>query len=267
MPNEQPIGIFDSGVGGLTVARVLIEKLPEEEILYFGDTANVPYGDKSPQQIIDFGNRISRFLVDQGVKLIVAACNTSSAISLDAIRKGFPVPVVGVIEPGVRRAVKATRNRRIGVLATEAAARSGAFSKTIKAQNPDIEVFTQGCPRLVPLVEGGELEGPKARQVCSEYLESLQMGAVDTIILGCTHYPFLLPVLRDITDPEVQYIDPAAETVDEVIKILKSRDQLCRERGRVIKHRFCASGPGDSFLLAGRLMVGDIIASVEQVRL
>ncbi|NPV92952.1 MAG: glutamate racemase [Firmicutes bacterium] len=267
MPNEQPIGVFDSGVGGLTVARVLIEKLPEEEILYFGDTANVPYGDKSPEQIVEYGNRISRFLVDQGVKLIIAACNTSSAISLEAIRKSFPVPVVGVIVPGARRAVKATRSRRVGVLATEAAARSGAFPRTIKQLDPGVEVITQGCPRLVPLVEAGELEGPKARRICGEYLQPLREGAVDTIILGCTHYPFLLPVLKDITDPGVRYIDPAAETVDEVIDLLKTRDQLSRERERPARHRFCASGPGDSFLVSGRVMVGDLITSVEQVRL
>lgn len=265
MPSvAQPIGIFDSGVGGLTVARVLIERLPREEIIYFGDTANVPYGDKSREELIRFGNHICRFLVEQGAKIIVAACNTSSAVSLDTIQKFIPVPIVGMIRPGVRRAVEITRNRRVGVLATEATVRSGAFPRIIEQFNPDIKVYVQSCPRLVPLVEAGRLNGPETQQACREYLEPLSRGGVDTIILGCTHYPFLLPVLKQSVNQEVHYIDPAAETVEEVIDLLEARGLLNTDSNRVPRHRFYASGPVESFLKVGRQMVGDLITEVQQ---
>lgn len=264
MPDKQPIGVFDSGVGGLTVAKVLMEKLPREEIIYFGDTAHVPYGSKSREEIITYGVRICRFLVEQGAKIIVAACNTSSAVSLESIRETIPVPVIGVIEPGIRRAAAATRNRRIGVLATEAAVKSGAFPDGIRALNPEIKVYIQGCPRLVPLVEAGKLNSPETVLVCREYLEPFMRSGVDTIILGCTHYPFLLPVLQQITGPGVDYIDPAAETSEEVIRVLKANDLLCDDRLQKPAHRFIASGPVESFFTVGRHMVGGFISHVEQ---
>lgn len=256
MANEQPIGVFDSGVGGLTVAQKLMERMPQEAIIYFGDTAHIPYGGKSVEQLLAYATAISRFLLDEGVKLIVAACNTSSAVSLEALREMLPVPVIGVIEPGVRRAVAASVNRKIGVLATEATARSGAFPRCLAAYCSEAEVVVQACPRLVPMVESGQLEGEAIEQACAEYLAPLLEQGVDTIILGCTHYPFLLPIFTSLGAGKVTFIDPSAATAEDVSQLLTEKQWL-RPRGCRPRHRFLVSGSVASFRQVGRVMLGE----------
>lgn len=267
LPAEQPIGIFDSGVGGLTVAKLVIERLPAESIVYVGDTAHVPYGDKTHRELVAYANQITRFLVRKGVKVIIAACNTSSAVSIDIIRRYYPVPIMGVIEPGVRRAVEITRERKIGVLATEATTRSGAFSRAVKALAPQVGVWVQACPRLVPLVEEGKLEGPEVEAACAEYVEPLCRTGVDTIILGCTHYPFLAPVIQRVAGEKVTLVDPAVATVEEVKEFL-SQQGLLHEEGNPLPHyEFYASGPVDSFYKVGTRMIGEIARQVKRVQL
>lgn len=267
MPAEQPIGIFDSGIGGLTVAKLVIEKMPAESIVYIGDTAHVPYGDKTHRQLVSYAGQIVRFLVQKGAKVIIAACNTSSAVSIDIVRKYCPVPIIGVIAPGVRKALEITRAGRIGVLATEATARSGAFSRTAQALAPETEVFVQACPRLVPLVEEGKLDGPEVEAACAEYVRPLCKAGADTIILGCTHYPFLSPVIQRVAGEGVTLVDPAAATVEETREFLARHDLLRQQVNPHPVYEFYASGPADSFYKAGRLMIGDLAAQVKKVQL
>lgn len=263
---QQPVGIFDSGVGGLTVTRLIFSHLPDQEIVYFGDTAHVPYGSRSPQELIRFGDQIVSFLIKFGVKVIIAACNTSSSISLPFLREKYDLPILGVVEPGVKAALKVTKNKKVGIIATEATVRSGAYPRTIKLFDAGVEVFMQACPRFVPLVEAGKVASPEAREAAVSYLEPLKRAEIDTLVLGCTHYPFLTPVIAEILGPGVKLVDPAEETVKELISLLaEERVALVQARGP--KHRFFASGPQGSFYTAGRHFLGAFPFTVEQVNL
>ena len=192
-----PIGVFDSGVGGLTVAREISRQLPYENIVYFGDTARVPYGSKSQNTIIRFSEQIIRFLRTKQVKAIVIACNTASALALDAVKDEFDLPIIGVVIPGARAAVEATTNGKVGVVGTEATVQSGMYTKVIQGMNPKIEVIEKACPLFVPLVEEGFKEHIVTREIIEYYLESMRNTDIDAMILGCTHYPLLRSKIRE----------------------------------------------------------------------
>jgi len=220
--NKHPIGIFDSGIGGLTVVKAVRKMLPREDIVYLGDTARLPYGTKSTDAIIQFSIEDTQFLVDRGAKYIVIACYSSASVALDAIRKRFPVPVIGVIRPGVRKALQLTRTGRIGVIGTSLTIYSGAYEKAFKEQDVDSEILGRACPLFVPLVEEGWLDHKVASLVAREYLEPLKQDNVDTLLLGCTHYPLLLGVIREIMG-DINYVDASAEVGVELAQSLKDK--------------------------------------------
>jgi glutamate racemase len=208
-PARLPIGIFDSGIGGLTVVRQIHRILPHEDLIYLGDTARVPYGTKSPQTVVRFATEDARFMVQQNVKAIVVACNTASAWALSALEKNYSVPIIGVIDPGAEAAARATRNHRIGVIGTAATVRSQAYLKAIQTHDPQAQVFSQACPLLVPLVEEGWIKHSVTNDVISEYLASLLKERIDTLVLGCTHYPLLKTAIRKTCGAQVKLIDSA----------------------------------------------------------
>lgn len=221
---QAPIGVFDSGVGGLTVVREIIRKLPEENIVYFGDTARVPYGSKSQKTIIRFSEQIIRFLKTKQVKAIVIACNTASALALDAVRDEFDVPILGVVVPGARAAVAATRNQKIGIVGTDATVRSGVYTQVIKKMNPQIQVIEKACPLFVPLVEEGFKEHVVTQEIIEYYLESLRDTDIDAMILGCTHYPLLRSRIRAYMGDKIQIVNPAYETAMDLKALLKEQE-------------------------------------------
>jgi glutamate racemase len=221
--SQQPIGVFDSGIGGLTVLKELLERLPHESFIYFGDTARVPYGTKSADTVRRFSRENVSFLLERGVKMVVIACNTASSEALPQLEHEFPVPIVGVIEPGVRAATAATRRHRIGVIGTPGTIRSGAYQSKIMGRMPDAVVIAQTCPLFVPLVEEGWIDTPVTRMVAKEYLKVYPPGSIDAIVLGCTHYPLLKPVIADTLGPGVVLVDSAVETAHEVARVLEGR--------------------------------------------
>ncbi len=218
---EAPIGVFDSGVGGLTVAREIMRQIPQERIVYFGDTARVPYGAKSEGTLIRYTRQIIRFLKTRGVKAIVVACNTASATALEAIKDEIDLPIIGVVRPGAKVAVETTRNHKIGVMGTEATINSGMYEKFIKELNPRAEVIGKACPLLVPLVEENWLKDPVTEAVLERYLANLKQSEIDTLILGCTHYPLLRHVVGEIMGDQVTLVNPAYETAVELRSMLQ----------------------------------------------
>ncbi len=208
-----PIGIFDSGVGGLTVAREIMRHLSSEKIVYFGDTARVPYGNKSKDTVIRYSRQIIRFLKEQQVKAIVVACNTASAYIMDAVQDELgDIPILGVIGPGAKVAAKETRNKRVGIIGTEGTVSSGIHAQYLKQLDPEITVFAKACPLFVPLVEEGWLHDPLTMEVARRYLEELKEKDIDTLILGCTHYPLLRSLIGTVMGPQVRLVNPAYET-------------------------------------------------------
>jgi glutamate racemase len=219
---NHPIGIFDSGLGGLTVVKAIQKKLPKENLVYFGDTARIPYGTKSPDTIIRYARQIIRFFQKkEKVKCVVAACNTSSAWAVETIRKEFSIPILGVIKPGAYAAVSATRNGRIGVIGTEGTIASGAYVRAIRRISPKAKVFSKACPLFVPLVEEGKLSGSLTEEVAREYLKPLLKSKIDTLVLGCTHYPLLKKTLSKITGKRVRIVDSAEETAESLHRNLE----------------------------------------------
>ena len=254
MSDARPIGVFDSGVGGLTVVSQIQKILPEEDIIYFGDTARVPYGTKSKETVTKFSVENVEFLMKKNVKLVVVACNTASSLSLDFLKKCFRVPIMGVIEPGVNCAAASTRNNRIGVVGTNATVSSGAYEKAIKKIDPKMSVFAESCPLFVPLVEEGWLTRSVTRDIAATYLAPFRAKKIDTLILGCTHYPLLRKVIQDIVGDKVVLIDSAKEVAGEARGILDSNNLLNR-RGRTGRHRFFVSDePGRFVKMAGRFL-------------
>ena len=213
---DAPVGVFDSGVGGLTVAREIMRNLPSEKIVYFGDTARVPYGSKSKETVIRYSRQIIRFLQEQQVKAIVVACNTASAFALDTVRDEFDIPIIGVIESGAKVAAARTRNKRVGIIGTVGTVGSGIHAQYLKKLDPEITVFGKACPLFVPLVEEGWLHDPVTVEVASRYLKELQDKDVDTLILGCTHYPLIRSTIRQVMGEEVCLVNPAYETALEL---------------------------------------------------
>ena len=221
---EAPVGVFDSGVGGLTVAREIMRNLPSEKIVYFGDTARVPYGSKSRETIIRYSRQIIRFLQEQQVKAIVVACNTASAFALDAVRDEFDIPIIGVIEPGARVAAEQTRNKRVGVIGTVGTVGSKIHAEYLKEFDPEITVFAKACPLFVPLVEEGFKEHQVTAEVIEYYLESMRSTDIDAMILGCTHYPLLRSKIRAYMGDKIQIVNPAYETAMDLKRLLDEKD-------------------------------------------
>lgn len=218
--SQRRIGVFDSGVGGLTVVKALNELLPSESVVYFGDTARVPYGSKSPETVIRFAREDAEFLLGKQIKLLVVACNTASSVSLPALRDFADVPVVGVIDPGASAAAAATRTGSVGVIGTLGTISSGAYQKALKGFPSVKKVIAQPTPLLVPMVEEGWLDHPVTRMVLQEYTAPLVAEGADTLVLGCTHYPLLKPCLSDLLGDEITLVDSAASTAIEVSRIL-----------------------------------------------
>ncbi len=206
---KKAIGIFDSGVGGLTVYKAIRNAFPEEDLIYFGDTARVPYGPKSPNTVIEYSIQNSRFLLQQGIKILVVACNTSSAVAVPALQQLTDIPIIGVIDPGAEQAARTTKNKRIGVIGTEGTVRSGAYTKAIQQLIPEAEVFSIPCPLFVPLVEEGWQDHKVAYSVAEEYLADMKTYDIDTLVLGCTHYPLLNKTIQAVMGDKVSLVDSA----------------------------------------------------------
>jgi glutamate racemase len=261
MKSTASIGVFDSGLGGLTVFKALARRMPEESLVYFGDTAHVPYGSKSPEAIARYSSEVAKFLAGRGIKLLVVACNTSSAWALPAIRRAVKVPVVGVIAPGARAALAAARGGRIGVIGTEATVKSGAYPKALKALSRRARSVSAACPLFVPLVEEGWWSGAVVEAVARKYAAPLKKARVDALILGCTHYPYLKPVLAKVLGPRVRLIDSAEETARETERVLSDLG-LRAPRGRRGRREFFASDAPERFARLGRRMLGGAIGRV-----
>ena len=259
--NAAPIGVFDSGLGGLTVAHAIMRRLPLERLVYFGDTARVPYGPKSPDTVRRYSREIAAFLLGEGVKAIVVACNTATAHALPMLRDELDVPVIGVVDPGARAAVRATRSGRIGVIATEGTIRSGAYVRAIHQASPDAEVTAFACPLFVPLVEEGWTDHDATRLIAREYLEPLREQHVDTLVLGCTHYPLLKPLIAAAMGPDVRLIDSAEETAADTGRMLEEHQLAATSVDGA--HRFVASDDPQQFLALGQRFLGDAIERVE----
>lgn len=260
-----PVGVFDSGLGGLTVAREILRQLPDESIIYFGDTARVPYGPKSPETVARYAVEITDWLMHQGVKAVVVACNTATAHALPLLAATLPVPVLGVVEPGARAAVRAARGV-VGVIGTAGTVASGAYEKAIAEVDPHVQVLVRACPLFVPLVEEGWTDHPVTRAVAAEYLAPLVDAGVGSLVLGCTHYPLLAGVLAEVVGPDTVLVDSAERTAAALGERL---DQLGLRApsGVVVRHRFVASDAPDQMLALGRRFLGARIDSVERVPL
>ena len=261
MPHR-PIGVFDSGIGGLTVVHEIMRQLPNESIVYFGDTARVPYGPKSPDTVRRYSREIAAFLRDQDVKTIVVACNTATAHALPALRDELSMPVLGVVEPGARAAVRASGGGHIGVIGTSGTVYSGAYERAIRDIDPDVRVTARACPLFVPLVEEGWIDHPVTRQVAQEYLAPLVAEKINALVLGCTHYPLLKSLLCRVLGPGVALIDSAAETAGETGRTLRDA-HLAAPQDAVPQYRFVASDDPLQFLQLGQRFLGDAIESVE----
>ncbi len=266
-----PIGVFDSGLGGLTVVREIMRNLPEEKIVYFGDTARVPYGSKSKETILRYSRQIVRFLKTKQVKAIVVACNTASALALDEIEQELDLPVIGVVKPGAEMALNTTKNKRIGVIATESTIRSGLYRRLIREKDPSVQVFEQACPLFVPLVEEGWTKDPVTEEVARRYLKELLEQEIDTLIMGCTHFPLLRSLLAGVTGEKVNLVNPAYETaraLDTLLRSLGLRREDCPEAEEDReKYRFFASDTVEKFNTFAHLILPYDIGSTRLVRI
>lgn len=249
LQKSAPIGVFDSGVGGLTVAREIMRQIPNEKIVYFGDTARVPYGSKSQETVTRFSKQIVRFLETHQVKTIVVACNTASAYALDELEQEIDIPIIGVVKPGAKVAAEVTRNGKIGVIATEATIGSRIYSKYIKELNKDVTIYGKACPLFVPLVEEGLWQDPVTDEIAKRYLSELIDLDIDTLILGCTHYPLIRSTLGRIIGEDVTLVNPAYETARELKELLAQRGLLNEEEPRLgeNKYQFYVSDGAEKF--------------------
>lgn len=260
--SEAPIGIFDSGFGGLTVARAVIDQLPYEDVVYLGDTARAPYGEQPIASVREFALECLDHLVAQGVKALVIACNSASAAVLRDARERYRVPVVEVILPAARRAVATTRTGRVGVICTEATATSQAYDDAFAAA-PQVELSTVACPRFVPFVEAGITGGPELLACAEQYLHPLRAAGIDTLVLGCTHYPLLTGVLAYVLGEGVSLVSSADECALEVYATL-TRLGLTHDHPRTPSHRFLTTGSPEAFEGVGRRLMGGLVSDVEQ---
>ncbi len=264
MNSHKPIGVFDSGIGGLTVVRALLQLLPHENIIYFGDTARVPYGSKSPQVIREYTLDDAEFLLSQDVKMIVAACNTVSAVALDVVQKRTNIPVTGVIIPGASAAVASSAKKRIGVIGTAGTIASGAYEQAIKQLDSSAEVFSQPCPLFVPLVEEGWMEHSATELIAREYLFPLVTQKIDTLVLGCTHYPLLKKSISAVFKNQILLVDSGEETAKEVQKLL-SLHQLKNTSKENPNIQFFVSDNPQKFTEIGERFLGRKLGVVKKV--
>jgi glutamate racemase len=259
-----PIGIFDSGVGGLTVMREIIKQLPEEHVIYLGDTARVPYGVRSPETVSKYSFENTQFLMSRGVKILVVACNTSSAVSLDTLRGKFTIPAIGVVEPGARAAVERTKLKQVAVIGTETTINSGSYELAIKSIDDSIEVYGIACPLFVPLVEEGWLDGEVVNLTAKKYLSSIKCDSADTLVLGCTHYPMIKHVIGNII--QIPLIDSAVETAKEVKRVLAQKGMLRVRKGEVSREFFVTDSP-EKFSRVGERFLGHRISNISKISL
>jgi glutamate racemase len=259
----RPIGVFDSGIGGLTVLKELTALLPGEDFIYLGDTARLPYGTKSNEVIVRYSRENTEFLLAKGIKLLVVACNTSSAVALGEIERHTMVPVTGVIDPGARAAVKASRTGKIGVIGTEATIASGAYTRAIQNLKPRAEIYTRACPLLVPLVEEGWTDNEIAERTVTHYLQSLKASGIDTLLLGCTHYPLLRGMFERVLGPRVKIVDSAIATAAAVREKLAAL-KLVRRGGGGAQSFFVTETP-DRFVRVGRRFIGPRVESAVRI--
>ena len=255
-----PIGVFDSGVGGLTVAREIMRHLPNENIVYFGDTARVPYGSKSKDNIIRYSRQIINFLMTKGVKAIVIACNTASAQALEVVQKEYEVPIIGVVEPGARAALEVTESKKVGVIGTEGTVRSGMYEKVIQGIQPDVSVTAKACPLFVPLVEEGFKDHHVTEEIIDYYLASMKETDIDALILGCTHYPLLRSKIMEYVGDKIKLVNPAYETAMDLRKLLQENDMENPDvEGDYGSYSFYVSDAADKFKqFANSIMPYDI---------
>jgi glutamate racemase len=264
--NDSPVGIFDSGIGGLTVARAIYERLPHESTIYFGDTARVPYGPKSPETVKRYSLEILHWLLDQKVKAVVVACNTSTAHALRALQEVTPVPVLGVIKPGARAAIDSGGEGPIGVIGTAGTIASDAYNRAIQALAPGLRVIQRPCPLFVPLVEEGWFDHPATEMVAVDYLGELREACVRSLVLGCTHYPLLKPLLQRVMGPEVKLIDSGQATAVALETILVDRGLAAPANARA-QHRFVVSDDEARFRQVGSRFIGERLGRAEVVPL
>jgi glutamate racemase len=253
------IGIFDSGIGGLTVVREVLEKLPQYRIVYFGDTARTPYGPKSQKTIVEYAIEDTEFLLSQGAKIIIVACNSVSSVAFETLKERYNIPLFEVIQPAVDKTLRLTRKERVGVIGTRATVGSGIYERLLKKVRPKIQVFSQACPLLVPLVEEGWLRRPETKRIVRKYLSPLKMKQVDTLVLGCTHYPLLKPIIQDKMGKRVQVIDSSQEVALWVKETLETHPEIS---GRLTPidgqngHRFFVSDLTPNFELIAKRFLG-----------
>jgi glutamate racemase len=264
MSDSRPIGVFDSGVGGLTVVRSIIDQLPGESIVYFGDSARYPYGPRSLGEIRGFAREIAALLLDRDVKMLVVACNSVEVAAIEDLAASSSVPVLGVIDPGVRAALRATRNRRVGVIGTEATIRSGEYERAVQATKENVELFSVACPEFVPKVEAGDTTSDELRDLAEGYLAPLRDAEVDALILGCTHYPLLSGLLQLVMGPDVALVSSAEETAKDVYATLLREDLLSEGPAG---YDFLCSGDPDLFQLLGARFLGPEVAEVRSTAL
>ncbi|MEZ4650700.1 MAG: glutamate racemase [Candidatus Eisenbacteria bacterium] len=259
-----PIGVFDSGIGGLTVVRQVLASLPKEDVLYFGDTARVPYGIKSKETVTRFSRENTQFLIRRGIKMLIVACNSASAMALESLRREFELPILGVIHPGAQAAVRATRSGKVGVIGTQATVGSRAYDRAISELDPKVQVHSRPCPLFVPLAEEGWTEGEVPEKVAAEYLAPLLAAGIDTLILGCTHYPLLEVTIQKVAGDGVTLIDTAVETVREVTDLLSARQLHHPEAGsaRQVRREYFVSDVPAEFRKVGERFLGHELESL-----
>ncbi|MFY9176558.1 MAG: glutamate racemase [Caldicoprobacterales bacterium] len=262
--DNRPIGVFDSGLGGLTVVKELMKILPGENLVYFGDTARVPYGTRSNETVIRYSKQCIRFLLSQDVKMIVIACNTVSSISLDIVNKIFDIPILGVIEPGAKAAAQSTKNKRVGIIGTQATIRSKAYEKALAKHDPEISIFSTPCSLFVPIVEEGWSNTQIALLTAERYLDSMKGNEIDTLLLGCTHFPLLQDTIGKVMGPDVTLVNPAEGTALEVERILRSKNILNLE-GNEGTYNFFVSDLGEKFEDIGGQFLGREIKCIQKI--
>lgn len=261
---HSPVGIFDSGVGGLTVAKEIFRLLPAEQVVYFGDVGRTPYGGRSREIITQFSHQDVRFLIEQEVKYIICACNTVSAVALEDLQQVYAIPMIGVIRPGAEAAVRMTKNRRIGVIGTVATISSDTYAKTIQEIAPDINVSSLACPLFVPLAEEGYISKEATRLIAQDYLAPLVRMQIDTLILGCTHYPILRDVIQSVVGPEVTLIDSGEETA-RVAQSALVKSQLVTDEKQPGTHRFYVSDVPERFSQVATRFLGQVVDGITRV--
>lgn len=262
--DNRPIGVFDSGVGGLTVVKEIMKQLPSESIVYFGDTARVPYGTKSAATVTKYSMQDIRFLLTHDIKAIVIACNTASALSLDAVKNEFDIPIIGVVRPGAISAVAGTVNKKVGIIGTQATISSKAYEKCIKSMDNEIETFNMACSLFVPLVEEGWFDNEIAYKIAQEYLGTLKDKDIDTLILGCTHYPLLMKIIGKIIGEKVKLINPAFETAKQLKEMLSEKGML-RDQSREPEYNYYLSDVGTKFSKIANYCLGKRTDNIEKV--